>query len=91
MRFGIALSQERSSFSSFSLHERESNEHASLQTLSPRSDSGNEPISGIPENADIFGFEAMESPQSASKDESPSTPQTDMLSGLVGFERASKP
>lgn len=85
MRFGIALSQERSSSSSFSLHESES-ERPSLQTLSPHSDSGNEPISGIPGNADIFGFDAMESPPSESE-ESPSISQTDMLGSLVDLER----
>ena len=83
MRFGIALSQERSSSSSFSLHE---SERPSLQTLSPHSDSGNEPISGIPGNADIFGFDAMESPPSESE-ESPSISQTDMLGSLVDLER----
>ena len=86
MRFGIALSQERSSSSSFSLHESES-ERPSLQTLSPHSDSGNEPISGIPGNADIFGFDAMESPPSESMEESPSISQTDMLGSLVDLER----
>ena len=85
MRFGIALSQERSSSSSFSLHESES-ERPSLQTFSPHSDSGNEPISGIPGNADIFGFDAMESPPSESE-ESPSISQTDMLGSLVDLER----
>lgn len=85
MRFGIALSQELSS-SSFSLHENES-ERPSLQTLSPRSDSGNEPISGIPENADIFGFDATESPLSESREESPSISQTDVLGSLVGLKQ----